>query len=134
MYNSDWTLEYRASVDHLSTKRICSCPQFLAAVFRRHEDRGQLALPVWQLLLVPTDPLIQGTRNGQATALALTLVGLILCPLVETSLFWDLVPPGSQNLKLQGQKAYIPQVGYCEVVTTISTPCFPDLSFLTFTY
>lgn len=105
MYSSDWTWEYHASVDRLSTKRICSCPQFLAAVFHRHKDRGPLALPVWQLLLAPTDPLTQGTQNGQATAVALTLVGLILCPLVETSLFWDLVPPGSQNLKLQEQKA-----------------------------
>lgn len=77
----------------------------MAAVFHCHEDRGQLALTVWQLLLVPTDPLTQGTQNGRAAALALTLVGLILCPLVEASLFWDLVPPGSQNLKLQGQKA-----------------------------
>ena len=58
----------------------------------------------WQLLLVPTDPLTEETQNGQATALALSVVGLILHPLVETSLFWDLVPPGSQNLKYVGKR------------------------------
>lgn len=85
-----------------------------------------------------TYPLKQGAQNGQAIVLALTLVGLALCPVIEASLFWNSVPLGSQNLMLQDKKRKAPNLITASDVecnhsyfhTLFTIPLFPHIYLL----
>lgn len=49
-----------------------------------HNDQHQLYLAVWEILCVPASLLAQGALSDQMAAIAISLVGILMYPLLET--------------------------------------------------